>query len=278
MARLISQRLADRLQQPVVIENRPGATGGIGAALVARSDPDGHTLLFGGVGANAINHALSRSLPYDSERDFAPVSLVVDLPFILVVPASSPALDLQRLIVLGRANPGTLNFGSVGIGSAGHLAGELVNILAGTKFVHIPYKGGAPALLATIAGEVSMMFNTGLEIAPHLKSGRLRAIGMSSAKRSPVAPELPTLAEQGLPGFDVSAWFGVLAPAGTPRPIVDRLNRELASVLSEPETRGKFTELMAVPAWNTPEQFAALISTEIGKYTKVARSAGISAN
>lgn len=277
VARLISQRLGERLGQPVVIENRPGANGGIGAALVAKAEPDGYTLLFGGTGTNAISHAMNPNLPYDSEKDFVPISLAVNLPLILVVPTSSQTRTFQDLVSVGRSGA-NVNFASVGIGSASHLAGELFNLEAGTRFVHVPYKGGAPALLATMTAEVTMMFNTGLEIAPHVRSGKLRAIGVSTSRRSPVSPEIPTLAELGLPAFDTSAWFGVFAPAGTPRAVVERLNRDLVRVLSDPDTGRKFGEVMAVPAWNTPEQFAALLRADIAKYRRIVKERGISAN
>lgn len=277
VARLISQRLGERLGQPVVLENRPGANGGIGAALVAKAEPDGYTLLFGGTGTNAISPAMNPNLPYDSEKDFVPISLAVNLPLILVVPASSQTRTFQDLVSVGRSGA-NVNFASVGIASASHLAGELFNLEAGTRFVHVPYKGGAPALLATMTAEVAMMFNTGLEVAPHLRSGKLRAIGISTPRRSPVSPEIPTLAELGLPAFDASAWFGVFAPAGTSRAVVERLNRDLVRVLSDPDTARKFGELMAVPVWSTPEQFAALLRADIAKYRRIVKERGISAN
>lgn len=277
VARLISQKLGERLGQPVVLENRPGANGGIGAAVVAKAEPDGYTLLLGGTGTNAISHAMNPNLPYDSERDFAPVSLAVNLPLILVVPSSSQMRTLQDLVALGRSGT-NVNFASVGIASASHLAGEMFNFEAGTRFVHVPYKGGAPALLATITGEVAMMFNTGVEVAPHLRSGKLRAIGISTPRRSDAMPGIPTLAELGLASFDSSAWFGVFAPARTPPAVVEKLNRELVRVLSDPETGRRFGELMAVPAWSTPEQFAALVRADIAKYKRIVRQRGISAN
>jgi tripartite-type tricarboxylate transporter receptor subunit TctC len=277
MARLLSQKLGEGLGQPVVIDNKPGAGGGLGTALVAKSAPDGYTIGFGNIGPNAINPSIYKDLPYDAAKDFSPVSVFSTVPFILVVPAASPAKNLRELIDLGRASAGKLNFASVGIGSVSHVTGELFNASAGTKFVHVPYKGGAPALTGTMQGDVSLMFATSLEATPHVRSGKLRAMGISSAQRSPVTPDIPTLAEAGLPGFEVSVWFGLLGPAGMPRPIVDRLNTEIRKVLADATVRTRLADLAAVPMHTTPDEFASMIRADIAKWAKVVRDTGVKA-
>jgi len=277
MARLLSQKLGDGLGQPVIVDNRPGAGGGVGTALVAKSAPDGYTIGFGNIGPNAINPSIYKDLPYDAAKDFTPISVFSTVPFILVVPAASPAKTLRELIDLGRASAGKLNFASVGIGSVSHVTGELFNATAGTKFVHVPYKGGAPALTGTMQGDVSLMFATSLEATPHVRSGKLRAMGISSAQRSTVAPEIPTLAEAGLPGFEVSVWFGLLGPAGMPRAIVDRLNTEIGKVLADGTVRARLADLAAVPMHTTPDEFAAMIRADIAKWARVVRETGVKA-
>jgi tripartite-type tricarboxylate transporter receptor subunit TctC len=277
MARLLSQKLGEGLGQPVVIDNKPGAGGGLGTALVAKSAPDGYTIGFGNIGPNAINPSIYKDLPYDAAKDFSPVSVFSTVPFILVVPAASPAKNLRELIDLGRASAGKLNFASVGIGSVSHVTGELFNASAGTKFVHVPYKGGAPALTGTMQGDVSLMFATSLEATPHVRSGKLRAMGISSAQRSPVTPDIPTLAEAGLPGFEVSVWFGLLGPAGMPRAIVDRLNTEIRKVLADATVRTRLADLAAVPMHTTPDEFASMIRADIAKWAKVVRDTGVKA-
>lgn len=277
MARLLSQKLSEGLGQPVIVDNKPGAGGGVGTALVAKSAPDGYTIDFGNIGPNAINPSIYKDLPYDAARDFSPISVFSTVPFILVVPASSPVKNLRELIELGRSSQGKLNFASVGIGSVSHVTGELFNATAGTKFLHVPYKGGAPALTGTMQGDVAMMFATSLEATPHLRSGKLRAMGISSAQRSPVAPDIPTLAEAGLPGFEVSVWFGLLGPAGMPRPVVDRLNSEIGKVLADAGVRARLADLSAVPTHTAPDEFGAMIRADIAKWAKVVRDTGIKA-
>jgi len=277
MARLLSQKLGEGLGQPVIVDNKPGAGGGVGTAMVAKSPPDGYTIAFGNIGPNAINPSIYKNLQYDAEKDFTAISVFSTVPFILVVPANSPAKNLKELIELGRSGSGQLNFASVGIGSVSHVTGELFNASAGTKFVHVPYKGGAPALTGTVQGDVSLMFATSLEATPHLRSGKLRAMGISSAKRSPVAPEIPTLAEAGLPGFEVSVWFGLLAPAGTPRPIVEKLNAEIGKVLADATVRARLADLAAVPMHTSSDEFAGMIRADIAKWATVVRDTGVKA-
>jgi len=274
LARLLSQKLIQSLGGPVIVDNRAGANGGIAAQHVANAAPDGHTILFGSEPVNAINHALYKNLPYDSERDFAPISTFALVPFILVVNPALPVKSLDDLIRLGRSQPGKLNFASVGIGSASQLGGEMLNLAAGTKFVHIPYKGGATALPATISGEAAFMFATGLEGTPHVKSGRLRGIGVTTRTRSPIFPGLPTLAESGLPDFELSAWFGLFAPKGTSRAVVDRLNREIGNSLADEEVKKRLAELSTLPYHLTPEDFAAKLSADISRWKNIVKQTG----
>ncbi|MEI6723276.1 MAG: tripartite tricarboxylate transporter substrate binding protein [Betaproteobacteria bacterium] len=275
LARQLSTRLGEQLGQSIVIDNRPGAGGGIGTAIVAKAAPDGYTIVFGNLGPNAINSSIYPNLSYDAEKDFAPICVVVNTPLILVVRPQSGIKTLGELIALGKAQPGKLFYGSVGIGAASHVASELFNIVAGTKFMHVPYKGSAPASLGAIAGEVTMYFGTGPEMTTHIKSGVLRALAISTSSRSPAMPDLQTVAEAGLPGFAVDVWFGLLAPAGTPRPIVDKVNRAVGAVLQNPEMRTRLIEMNAVPAFNSPDEFSAQIKADIVKWGKVVREANI---
>jgi tripartite-type tricarboxylate transporter receptor subunit TctC len=275
LARQLSTRLGEQLGQSIVIDNRPGAGGGIGTAIVAKAVPDGYTIVFGNLGPNAINQSIYPNLSYDAEKDFAPICVVVNTPLILVVRPQSGIKTLGELIALGKAQPGKLFYGSVGIGAASHVASELFNIVAGTKFMHVPYKGSAPASLGAIAGEVTMYFGTGPEMTTHIKSGALRALAISTSSRSPAMPDLQTVAEAGLPGFAVDVWFGLLAPAGTPRPIVDKVNRAVGAVLQNPEMRTRLIEMNAVPAFNSPDEFSAQIKADIVKWGKVVREANI---
>ena len=274
MARIIAQKLTESLGQPVIIDNRPGAGGGIGTAAVAKSPADGYTIVFGNLAPNAINPSIYTNLQYDAGKDFAPISVVATVPLILVTPSSSPARSVQELIALVKSAPGKLNFGSPGMGSVAHVVGEMFNIMAGTRVTHVPYKGGAPAVQATLTGEVAMMFATVISANPHIKSGKLRALGITSATRSPVAPDIPTIAESGLPGFEVDVWFGLLAPAATPRAIVERLAHEVRRALDAPDLRAKFADLSAVPSPTTPEQFAAMIRADIAKWAKIVKESG----
>ena len=274
MARIIAQKLSESLGQPVIIDNRPGAGGGIGTAAVAKSPADGYTIVFGNLAPNAINPSIYTNLQYDAGKDFAPISVVATVPLILVTPSSSPARSVQELIALVKSAPGKLNFGSPGMGSVAHVVGEMFNIMAGTRVTHVPYEGGAPAVQATLTGEVAMMFATVISANPHIKSGKLRALGITSATRSPVAPDIPTIAESGLPGFEVDVWFGLLAPAATPRAIVERLAHEVRRALDAPDLRAKFADLSAVPSPTTPEQFAAMIRADIAKWAKIVKESG----
>lgn len=275
MARAIGQKLTEAWSQPVVVDNRAGAGGNIGADLVAKSPADGYTLLMGAVATHAINPSLYAKVPYDPVKDFAPVALVAQVPNILVVNPSVPARTVPELIELARARPGYLNFGSGSTGSTGHLAGELFNTMAGVKMVHIPYKGGAPAMADLLAGQVQLMFDNLANALPHVKAGKLRALAVTTLARSPAVPDLPTIAESGLPGFDLTTWFGIMVPAGTPPDIVTRLNTEIVRALNAKDMRERLEKMGAeVPADNTPEHFAAFIRSEAAKYAKVVRQSG----
>jgi len=275
MARAIGQKLTEAWKQPVVVDNRAGAGGNIGADFVAKSAPDGYTLLMGAVATHAINPSLYSKIPYDPVKDFAPVALVAQVPNILVVNPAVPAKTVRELIDLARAKPGYLNFGSGSTGSTGHLAGELFNTMAGVKMVHIPYKGAAPATADLLGGQVQLMFDNLASALPNVKAGKLRALAVTTLTRSPAMPDLPTIAESGLPGFDLTTWFGLLVPAGTPPEIVARLNAEIVRALDAKDMRERLEKMGAEPlSNNTPEHFAAFIRTEAAKYAKVVKDSG----
>jgi len=275
MARLVGKRLADSLGQPVLVDNRPGAGGVVGAELAAKSAPDGYTLFLGGVGSHAINPNLHEKLPYDPIRDFAPVALLAQAPLILVVHPSVPVGNIAEFVAYARAHPGRLNFASNGNGSSSQLAAVMFDSMAGVDMVHVPYKGLAPALSDLLAGEVQLMFSSVVAILPHIKAGKLRALAVTGGKRLASMPELPTIAESGLPGYEASSWYGILAPAGTPRDIVVRLNAELAKALEQPEVRSSLLAEGAEPAGGSPERFAAHILTEKERLGKLIRDAHI---
>jgi tripartite-type tricarboxylate transporter receptor subunit TctC len=275
MARAIGQKLTEAWHQPVVVDNRAGAGGNIGADLVAKAAPDGYTLLMGAVATQAINPALYSKIPYDPIKDFAPVALVAQVPNILVVNPSVPAKSVKELIELARAKPGTLNFASGSTGSTGHLAGELFNTMAGVKMVHIPYKGAAPAMADLLSGQVQLMFDNLASSLPNVKAGKLRALAVTTLARSAAVPDLPTIAESGLPGFDLTTWFGLLVPAGTPHDIVVKLNAEIVRALNSNDMRERLEKMGAEPpSDNTPEHFAAFIRSEAEKYAKVVKASG----
>ncbi len=275
MARAIGQKLTEAWHQPVVVDNRAGAGGNIGADLVAKSPADGYTLLMGAVATHAINPSLYSKMPYDPVKDFAPVALVAQVPNILVVNPAVPAKTVRELIDLARAKPGYLNFASGSTGSTGHLAGELFNTMAGVKMVHIPYKGAAPATADLLAGQVQLMFDNLASALPNVKAGKLRALAVTTLTRSPAMPDLPTIAESGLPGFDLTTWFGLMVPAGTPPEIVAKLNAEVVRALNATDMRERLEKMGAEPpANNTPEHFAAFIRVEAAKYAKVVKESG----
>lgn len=277
VGRMMAQKLGESLGQSVVVDNRGGATGNIGTELAARATPDGYTILMGNVAPNAINVSLFRKLPFDPVKDFAPVTLVASTPNILVVHPSLPVKSVQDLVALARQKPGALNFPSAGVGSSSHLAGELLKILTGIDLVHVPFKGGGPAVIAVLAGQVQLMFATMPAAMPHVKAGKLRPVAVTTAKRSQALPGLPTVAESGVAGYEAATWYGVLAPAGTPRRIVGRLHGEIVKILAAPETRERLGAQGFEPVGNTPVEFAAYIKAEIAKWAKVIRTAGIRA-
>ena len=275
VARLVGKRLADGLGQPVLVDNRPGAGGVVGAELAAKSAPDGYTLFLGGVGSHAINPNLHEKLPYDPIRDFAPVVLLAQAPLILVVHPSVPVNNVAEFIAYARAHPGRLNFASNGNGSSSQLAAVMFDSMAGIDLVHVPYKGLAPALSDLLSGQVQLMFSSVVAILPHIKAGKLRGLAVTGAKRLASMPELPTIAESGLPGYEASSWYGILAPAGTPRDIVVRLNAELAKALEQPEVRSSLLAEGAEPVGGSPERFAAHILAEKERLGKLIRDAHI---
>ena len=275
VARLVGKRLADGLGQPVVVDNRPGAGGVVGAELAAKSAPDGYTLFLGGVGSHAINPNLHEKLPYDPIKDFAPVALLAQAPLVLVVHPSVPAKSVAELTAYARAHPGKLNFASNGNGSSSQLAAVMFDSMAGVEMVHVPYKGLSPALADLLSGQVQLMFSSVVAILPHIKAGKLRGLAVTGTKRLASLPGLPTIAESGLPGYEASSWYGILAPAGTPRDIVMKLNAELAKALEQPEVRNSLLAEGAEPVGGSPEAFAAHIRAEKERLGKLIRDAKI---
>ena len=276
VARIVAQKLSEQIGQQVIVDNRAGAGGNLGAELAAKAVADGYTL-FMGTPAHAINTGLYRKLNYDLIRDFAPVSQVTSGQYAVVVHPSLPVKSIKELIALARARPGQLNYASAGSGNATHLAGELFNSAARIKLVHVPYKGSGPAVTDLVGGQVQLMFGNLVAVLPQYKAGRLRALAVTGEKRTAAAPALPTVSEAGVPGYSVISWFGVLAPAGTPREIITRLNAELIQAMRAPEMRDKLAGDGAEPSTGTPEQFAAFIKNEITQWTTVVRNAGITA-
>jgi len=274
VARLLSPKMTEALGQTVVVDNRAGASANLGAAMVAKAAPDGYTLLL----ANAnytINPSLFKSLPFDPVREFAPVALLANVTNVLAIHPSIPAKSVKELISFAKAHPGQLNFASPGNGTSSHLAGELFRQVAKIEVVHIPYKGATPAITDLIAGQVSFTMASVLSVLPYAKQGRLRMLAVTTAKRSGALPDIPTISEAGLPGFEVSNWYGILAPGGTPRPTVDRLNSELARIARVPDLAEKLAAQGADPATGTPEEFERFIQAELKKWSAVVRSAGI---
>lgn len=278
LARVIGQKLSERLGEPMVIENRPGAGTAIGAKFVAKAPPDGYTILMGTVSSHAINPALTKDVGYDPVTDFAPISLVASLPFILDVNPSVPAHSVAELVALAKRQPGKLTFASAGIGTSNHLAGELFKSMAGIDIVHVPYRGSAPALEDVIAGHVTMMFDLTITSLPQIAAKQVRALAITTPRRSRLAPDLPTVAESGLPGYAVDAWFGLFAPAKTPDSVVNRLNAETVAVMSLPDVRASLAKQGAEPLTSTPADFARYVRSELAKWTTVVHQSGISVN
>jgi tripartite-type tricarboxylate transporter receptor subunit TctC len=274
VARTIAQQLSTQLGQSVIVENRGGAGGNIAADAVAKSPPDGYTLFLSVIGTMAINPSLYPSLPFDSIRDFATISQLTSMPQVMLVHPSIPAKTLPEFIAYAKSNPGKINFASGGSGTATHLAAEQFKTLAGVDMVHVPYKGNGPATVDLLTGRVAVMFDQIATALPTVRDGRLNALGVSTAKRSPAAPDIPTLSEAGLPGYDVTTWHGLVAPAGTPRPIIDRLHDEVVKALASPQVRERFEGAGIVPVSSTPEQFEAFTQAELLRWRTVVKASG----
>jgi tripartite-type tricarboxylate transporter receptor subunit TctC len=277
LARLIAQRLSDALKVPFVVENKPGANGAIGADFVAKAVPDGYTLLMGSNGPNAINGVLYPKLSYDPQRDFAPIAIVALVPNVLLVSPQTPAGNVRELLELARSKPGQLSFGSAGVGSPAHLAAELFKSMGHVDMVHVPYKGGAATLPDLIAGRIDVMFADQLFAVPQVKSGKVRALAVTTAHRSRALPDLPTVAESGLPGYDTGLWYALFAPRGTPDAIVHRLNVSLVDALKTPEMREQIAKQGGEVVGSSPEELAALVKSEMTKWGKVVNEFGIRA-
>src|SRR5260221_360371 len=275
VGRAVAQKLGELVGQSVVVENRGGASGNIGPELAARAAPDGYTVLMGNVAPNAINVSLFKDLPFDPVADFEPESLVASTPNILVVHPSTPARTVKEVTALARAKPGTLNFASAGVGSSSHLAGELFRVLAGADIVHVPYKGAGPAMVDVLSGQVQLYFATMPAAMPHVKAGKLAPVAVTSARRSQALPDLPTVAESGVPGYEASTWYGVLAPAHTPSALVARLHGDIAKILGDAALHARLADQGFDPVGSSPEEFGAYIKSEILKWGKVIRDAGI---
>jgi tripartite-type tricarboxylate transporter receptor subunit TctC len=274
VGRVVAEKLTEKWGQPVIVENRPGAGGNLAAKMVATAAPDGYTLFQYNV-ANAIAPSVYRNLNYDPLKDFAAVGRLGSSPLLLVAQLELPARNLEQLIAYARANPSKLTYASSGTGGSTHLLGELFNTLAGTKIVHVPYKGGLPGITDLLGGRVDLMFVTPASGLQHVSSGKLRALGVSSAKRSSLAPNIPTIAEAGVPGFDASAWYGLVAPAGTPVSIVEQINRDIRAVLQQRDVRDRFAAEGVEIEADTPAQFSAFLRTEVERWHRVAASAGV---
>jgi tripartite-type tricarboxylate transporter receptor subunit TctC len=277
VSRILAQRLGEAWGQTVVVDNRPGASGMIGGDLVAKSPPDGYTLLITPQTSIAVAPALYGKAPYDAARDFATISQVGSTPLLMVVHPSFPAQTFRDFVVMAKSRGNALTFGSGGIGSSPHMAGELLNARLGVRMNHVPYKGENPALADTLGGQIPIMFGNLPVAVPHVKAGKLRALANTSGKRSPLAPDVPTVAESGFPDFAIATWYGLLAPAGTPADLVARIQRDAAKAVNQPETRERLVGLGVDIVASTPEEFSRFLREEIARYTKVVKDAGLKA-
>jgi len=277
IARILAQKLSERTGQQFVVENRGGAGGNIGAEAVAKSAPDGYTVLVTAPPPLSTNIALYKSLPFDPAKDFAPVALLATVPIVLMVNPSLPVKTVPELVALARSKPGALNFGSSGIGSTNHLAGELLKRMTGIDIVHVPYKGAAPAMNDLIAGHIPMMFDNMPAVLPQVQGGSVRAIAVAGAKRATALPDVPTVAEQGVPGFEAFAWFGMVAPAKTPADVLGSLQREVETILKMPDVQKRFAELGADPGTVAGADFGKFLADDTAKWTKIIQASGASA-
>jgi len=275
VSRVLGAKLAEQMGQQFIVDARPGAGGTVGTEAAARAPADGYTLFMANNSTHGSNPAVYRKLPYDAIRDFAPIILIASTPYVLTAHPSLPVKTVKDLVAFAKKRPGDLNYGSAGNGSTHHLSGELLNMMAGIKLVHVPYKGTTPALTALLSGEVSAMFFTVVGIEPHAKAGKARVLAVTTPKRAPLMPELPTMAEAGFPGFEVTSWFGLLAPAGTPAAIVSRINAETTKALALPEVTGALKRLGFDAVGGTPDQFATHIRSEVERFTKLVKATGI---
>ncbi|MET0185564.1 MAG: tripartite tricarboxylate transporter substrate binding protein [Achromobacter sp.] len=275
LARTLAKEMQGELNQTIVVENKGGAGGVLGADSVAKSEADGYTLLLGTIATNAINPALLPSISYDAARDFAPIILLGSISNVLIVGEATPYKTVKDVIDAAKAKPDTLAFGSAGQGTSQHLSGEVFKLLTGAQLTHVPYRGSAPAVQDLIGGQIPMSFETALVALPHVASGKIRALAVTSAKRTQVMPDVPTMQEAGVAGFDVSSWQGIYAPAGTPKPVVDKLNKALTTIIAKPDVRAKMDSLGLEYTANTPEQFAAFQKTEQAKWAKVIKDGNI---
>jgi tripartite-type tricarboxylate transporter receptor subunit TctC len=273
IARTVGQKLSQKWGQSVIIDNRPGAGGNLGSALAAKAPADGYTIFFGTV-ANAISTSLYSKLDYDYLKDFTPITLVATTPLVLVANPALPVKSVKELIEYAKANPGKLNFGSGGVGTSNHLAGEMFKSETGTKLVHVAYKGTPAAYTDLFSGQISLMWDNIVAVTPHIKAGRLKPLAVTSAKRSPSLPDVPTMEEAGLPGFEAVSWIGALVPTGTPQPIVDKIHADLVAVLQMPDVKQQLGALGAVVVGNSAEQFAAWNRNEIAKWAKAVKESG----
>jgi tripartite-type tricarboxylate transporter receptor subunit TctC len=277
ISRVIGQHLSEQLGQPVVIEARPGAGGALGTEAAAKSAPDGYTLFMANNSTHGSNPALYAKLPYDAVKDFQPISFVASVPYVLVVHPSLPVKSVQDLIALVKSKPGQMNYASAGNGSTHQFCAELMKSIAHIDIVHVPYKGSGPGIAALLANEVSMMFSNVADIGAQIRAGKVKPLAVTSAKRAPSLPDVPTMQESGLAGFEINSWFGMLVPAGTPKPIVARLNTEMRKVLARDDVRATLGAQGLNIAPSSPEEFAAYIKSEIARFTRIARAAGIRA-
>jgi tripartite-type tricarboxylate transporter receptor subunit TctC len=277
-ARIVAEQLSKKWGQPVLVDNKGGAAGQIGADLVAKAKPDGYTILMGNIGTQAINPALYSKMPYDPDKAFAPIALVAELPLAMMVNPGVPARTVREFIALAKAQPGKLSYSSSGAGGGPHLAAEMFKDATGSFILHVPYRGGGPAIADLLAGHVQLSFMTVLEASGHIKAGKLRALAVTSDKRVSALPEVPTLAEAALPGFNSISWIGLLAPAGTPKDVVDRISADVRETVAREEVRDRLVQLGAVPAATTPAQFGALIDNDRKRYAQIIKDRKITVN
>ncbi len=275
IARLIGQKISPSLGQQVVVDNRAGAGGLIGAEMAAKSPPDGYTLLLGNVATMTIIPNSQKKVPYDPLKDFQPVSLIASAPLLVVVHPSLPVSTIKELVSLSRAKPGAINYASNGIGTSTHLATEMFSMMAGVKWVHVPYKGLSLAMTDLLSGQVPLMFSSAVAMLPHVKNGKLRAIAMTGTRRAQAIPDVPTVAEAGVKGYESGSWYGIVAPSNTPRPIIDRLNKEIVAVVKSKEIQDRLNNEAVIPSGNSPEEFAAHIRSEFERMGRVIREAKI---